>query len=95
MTIMMERPTAPITTTAAMAVTVTAPARTNCAGFCDYCCHQGCQSPRCIDLYLSSWWALCDQCGGLADDGWGNGCPICVHGVIQVMPGHPGAVQPR
>jgi hypothetical protein len=74
---------------------VVAPARCNCAGFCDYCSQQGCQSPRCIDRYLSSWWAVCDQCGGLADDGYGNGCPVCVLGVIQVMPGHPGAVQPR
>jgi hypothetical protein len=69
------------------AVTVTAPSRLNCAGFCGWCGEHGCQSPICITGWSTSWWTVCPHCGGI-------GCPICFVGVVQVDPG-PGVVQAR
>jgi hypothetical protein len=83
-----------VATTLAAAVVI-APPRCNCAGFCDYCGNQGCRSPRCITRYNATWWAICESCDGRGGDGLGSSCPLCTHGVMQVIRGSVGAVQPR
>lgn len=80
---------APITVPIAMA-----PPRLNFAGFCGYCGTRGCSDPACITRYRSSRWAVCPSCGG-NDERDGAGCDMCLYGVIEVHPNHPGAVQPR
>ena len=77
-------------------VSVSAPPRCNFAGFCNYCGEQGCRSRDCVTMYLDTWWAACEICGGVGVGGGGLGddC-LCTYGVIQVGSGRPGAVQPR
>ena len=77
----------------ATGVAVSALPRCNFAGFCNFCGEQGCRSQDCIAIYLDTWWAACDICGGVGSDGFGSGC-ICTYGVIQVGSERPGAVQP-
>jgi hypothetical protein len=83
-------------TLAAQAVVIptitTAPPRCNFAGFCSYCGEQGCQKAACLAWYATTWWAPCDQCGGIGSDGYGTSC-FCLHGVIQVNAAWAGAVQ--
>ena len=75
-------------------VSVSTPPRCNFAGFCNYCGEQGCRSRDCVTMYLDTWWAACEICGGVGGDGLGSGC-LCIYGVVQVGSGRPGAVQPR
>ena len=44
-------------------------------------------------IYLDTWWAACEVCGGVGGDGLGSSC-LCTYGVIQVTSGRPGAIQP-
>jgi hypothetical protein len=75
-------------------VSVTALPRCNFAGFCNYCGEQACRSRDCIVMYLDTWWAACEICGGVGGDGLGLDC-LCTYGVVQVGSERPGAVQPR
>jgi hypothetical protein len=84
----------PISASAFMNVAVTAPPRCNFAGFCNFCGEQGCRSRDCVSIYLDTWWAACDVCGGVGGDGLGSDC-LCTYGVIQVGSGRQGAIQPR
>jgi hypothetical protein len=100
--ITMEAPMAPIRASTDQAapeesktVAVTAPPRCNFAGYCNFCGEQGCRSRVCVALYLETWWAACDICGGVGGDGLGLSC-ICTYGVIQVGSGWRGpAIQPH
>lgn len=74
-------------------VSVSALPRCNFAGFCNYCGQQGCRSRDCVSMYLDTWWAACEVCGGVGGDGLGLSC-LCTYGVVQVSSGRPGAIQP-
>jgi len=74
---------------------VSAPPRCNFAGFCGICGLRGCASDRCITRYAATWWAVCAACDGRGDDGAFTDCRHCLHGVFEVNPGYPGAVQAR
>lgn len=87
------------TPTSAPAVSIAAPAavappRLNFAGFCGYCATLGCTDPGCVARYRSSRWAVCPSCNGVGEAD-GVSCDLCLYGVIEVRPNHPGAVQPR
>jgi hypothetical protein len=72
---------------------VSAPPRCNFAGFCIYCGLHGCTDPACVAEYAASSWAVCPACEGRGGDGISTTCRLCLHGVTEALPSHPGAVR--
>ncbi len=59
--------------------------RVNAAGWCTFCSEHGCQSDRCVELWLNAWFEVCGECGGVEFQDWGR-CESCYSGMVEMNP---------